>query len=157
LQFDRFCKNEARLFGGANDTLHAHYVARIQPVGPNGEQMSICGGAIINTTLILTTASCMFGWVFSLYSEQTGQLNLPRSAASATVMAGQPCVDPVTTTTTPPPTTTQTPTHHPDLMQHTKVTQIFYHPKFYQNTKENDIAILRVDPPFNTSGKICKN
>jgi hypothetical protein len=36
--------------------------------------------------------------------------------------------------------------------QWTNATQIYYHPSFYRNTYENDIAIIRVYPPFNTTG-----
>lgn len=38
--------------------------------------------------------------------------------------------------------------------QFTNVTQIYYHPEFQRNTMANDIAMLRVYPPFNTTGYI---
>lgn len=39
--------------------------------------------------------------------------------------------------------------------QITQSTQIYYHPEFKRNTWENDIAIIRVHPPFNTTGIKC--
>jgi hypothetical protein len=38
--------------------------------------------------------------------------------------------------------------------QWSNATQIFYHPEYYRNVMENDIAIIRVSPAFNTSGKL---
>lgn len=32
-------------------------------------------------------------------------------------------------------------------------TQIYYHPDFEKNTYANDIAMIRVDPPFNTTSE----
>jgi len=151
-----------RLAGGDNVTLHAPYMAHIQPIGPMGEMKETCGGAIINTTLILTTASCMFGLVketslfllnirisvhsttnFAHYRSRTRILTKTKqfflSAVAAKVKAGSPITEANETETG---------------SQFTTATQIFYYPDYYQNTRANDIAIVRVDPPFNTTGKL---
>jgi len=47
--------------GGADAETPVPFVARIQPTDSNGEALMICGGAIINTSIILTTATCMYG------------------------------------------------------------------------------------------------
>jgi hypothetical protein len=59
------------------------------------------------------------------------------SVPMATVVAGSPLIN--------PPATDKD-------VQKVSSTQIFYHPEYTQNTKENDIAIIRVSPPLNTTG-----
>ncbi|XP_059473405.1 chymotrypsin-2-like [Neocloeon triangulifer] len=52
---------DGRFTGGADATAVKPYVATIVPLGLYQEASVFCGGAMINATLILTTASCMFG------------------------------------------------------------------------------------------------
>jgi hypothetical protein len=60
-------------------------------------------------------------------------------ATSASVMAGS---------------SDQAATKSTEGSQWSESTQTYYHPEFQRNTMLNDIAIIRVSPAFNTTGKL---
>ncbi|XP_065352772.1 mite allergen Der f 3-like [Cloeon dipterum] len=112
---------EGRFTGGADVQFVPGYVATILPLGLEINNTEFCGGVLINSSLILTVASCMFGANAAIISSGFRTDNLVAEIATGQI---------------------------------SYMTQIYYHPDFMRNTHVNDIAIIRVYPPFNITSTV---